>query len=142
MARKFQYFYSLGGYTSTQPIRLRLPVAATQDIVVGDALTIDGSGELAKAGVSDSIDAIAYEASASQAQGTLIEVEIVQRHHVWLAVASADATGKSRDGKDTYDITAAQVIDIAATTGAIRIIGIDDADNTLVHVQITNPFFA
>lgn len=143
MARNFRYSYSLGGTTSTQPVRLVLPVAASQTIVVGDALTINGDGQLAKATAADSIDAVAYEDSASQAQGTLVEVEIVQSHQVWQAVASADASGSVRDGTDTYDITSAQVVNLADTTGGgIRIIDIDADDNTLIDVQISNPFFA
>jgi hypothetical protein len=137
----FEFAFSLAG-GNYPPVKRWLPVAATQTLVVGDALYFS-SGKLAKAGDGNKIAAICAQISTIQAEGTLIEVEIVQPHHVWRAVASADASSNVLDGTDAYDLTAAQLVNLADTTGGgIRIIANpDSSDLTIIHCQITNPFF-
>lgn len=141
MARNFEYAYSLAGGNFSPVIR-KLPVAATQTIVVGDAL-IMSSGQLAKGGAAiGEVVGIAAEASASQAAGTLIEVEIVMPWQVWRAVATADATSVVLNGTETFDLTAAQLVDVADTTGgSLQIIGMDPASVTEIYVQFMSCFF-
>jgi hypothetical protein len=137
----FEFAYSLLG-GNYPPVKRKLPVAATQTLVVGDALYFS-SGKLAKAGDGNVIAAICAQDAASLAEGTLIEVEIVQPHHVWKAVASADASSYVLNGTSAYDLTSAQLVNLADTTGGgIRIIAQPDpSDLTVIHCQITNPFF-
>ena len=137
----FTFVKSLDG-ANRRPVTMKLPVAASQTLVDGDALYFS-SGKLAKAGNGNKIAAICRQTSTTQAAGTLIEVEIVQSHHVWKATASADATNYLLDGTDTYDLNASQQVNVADTTGGgMRIIELPDAsDLTVVYVQITNPFF-
>jgi hypothetical protein len=137
----FEYALSLAG-PNYPPVKRKYPVAATQTLVVGDALYFS-SGKLAKAGDGNKIAAICAQISTLQAEGTLIEVEIVQPWHVWKATASADATTYVLNGTDAYDLTAAQLVNLADTTGGgIRIIGQPDPSNlAIIHCQVTNPFF-
>jgi uncharacterized protein YqjF (DUF2071 family) len=137
----FEFALSLAG-GNYPPVKRYLPVAATQTLVVGDALAFS-SGKLAKAGDGSVIAAICAQEATTLAEGTLIEVEIVQRWHVWKATASADATSYVLNGTSAYDLTAAQLVNLADTTGGgIRIIAQPDASNTaIIHCQITNPFF-
>lgn len=139
----FEFAFTLGAGNHMPPALWKLPVAASQDIEVGDALAIS-SGQLVVATGGTVIAAIAQEKSDNQAAGTLIQVYIPQPYHVWRAVASADASSNILDGTDTYDLGTAQVVNLSDTTGGgFRIIeGYDADDNTLIHVQITNPFFA
>ena len=138
----FEFHANFGAGNHYPPALYKLPVAASQTIAVGDALAFS-SGQLAIAGDGDVIAAIAQEASASAAAGTLIQVYIVQPYHLWRAVASADATSNVLDGTDTYDLGTAQVVNLADTTGGgFRIVEQYDVDdNTAILVQITNAFF-
>jgi hypothetical protein len=138
----FEFAYSLLG-GNYPPVKRKLPVAATQTLVVGDALAFS-SGKLAKAGDGSVIAAICAQDATLLAEGTLIEVEIVLRTHVWKAVASADATSYVLNGTSAYDLTSAQLVNLADTTGGgIRIIAQPDpSDLTVIHCQITNPFFS
>jgi hypothetical protein len=138
----FEFAFTLGAGNHYPPALWMLPVAASQDIEVGDALTIS-SGQLAVAGNGDVIAAIAQEKSDNQAAGTEIRVYIPQPYHVWRAVASADASSNVLDGTDTYDLGTSQVVNLADTSGGgMRIIEQYDVDdNTAIHVQITNAFF-
>lgn len=141
MPGNFEFAYSLAG-GNYPPVKRKYPVAASQTLVVGDALYFS-SGKLTKAGNGNKIAAICAQIATTEAEGTLIEVEVVQPHHVWKAVASADASSNVLDGTDAYDLTAAQLVNLADTTGGgIRIIGQPDpSDLTVIHCQVTNPFF-
>ena len=141
MAACFEFAYSLVG-GNYPPVKRKYPVAASQTLVVGDALAFS-SGQLVKAGDGSVIAAICAQVATTLAAGTLIEVEVVQRSHVWKAVASADATTYVLNGTSAYDLTAAQLVNLADTTGGgIRIIAQPDpSDLTIIHCQITNPFF-
>lgn len=141
MARNFEFAYSLGG-GNFPPVIRKLPVAATQTIVVGDLLVMS-SGKVAKGGTGvGEIVGVAAEASASQAAGTLIEVELAMPWQVWRATATADATSVVRDGTETYDINSSQVVDVADTTGgSLQIIDIDAAVNTAIFIQFMSCFY-
>lgn len=141
MARNFEFAYDMSG-NNRAPVRMKLPVAATQTIVAGDAL-VWSSGKLAKAGATfGSVVAIAAQDSTLAAAGTLIEVEIPLRHQTWRATASADATANVNDGTASYDLTAAQLVNLADTTGgSIQIVDIDPDDNTRVYIQFTVTYF-
>jgi hypothetical protein len=142
VARNFQYAYSFAG-GNFPPVVRKLPVAASQTIVVGDALIMT-SGQLVKGGAAiGEVVGIAAEASANAAANTLIEVEIVMPWQVWRAVATADATSVVLNGTETYDLTAAQLVDVADTTGgSLQIIGMDPSSVTSIYVQFMSCFFA
>jgi hypothetical protein len=141
VARNFEFAYSLAG-GNFPPVIRKLPVAATQTIVVGDVL-IMSSGKLAKGGAAiGEVVGIAAEDSASQAAGTLIEVEIIMPWHVYRATATADATSVVLNGTETYDLNSSQVVDVTDTTGgSLQIIGVDAAVNTAIFVQFMSCFF-
>lgn len=142
MTRNFEFAYDMSG-NNRSPVLMKLPVAATQTIVAGDALEWS-SGKLAKSDDAfGSVVAIAAQDSDGAAAGTLIEVEIPMPWQVWRATASADATSNVNDGTATYDITSAQVVNVADTTGgSLQIVAIDPNDNTRVYVQFTVCYFA
>ena len=142
MARNFEFAYSLAG-GNFPPVVLKLPVAASQTLVIGDAV-IMSSGRVTKGGAAiGEVVGVMAQDSASQAVGTLVDVEIVMPHQVWRAVASANATSVVRDGIETYDLTAAQLVDPADTTGgSLQIIDIDPNDNTRIWVQFMSCFYA
>jgi len=142
LARNFEFAYSLAG-GNFPPVIRKLPVAASQTLVVGDAL-IMSSGQVTKGGAAiGEVVGIAAQDSASAAAGTLIEVEIVMPHQVWRATATADATSVVRNGTETYDLTSAQLVDVADTTGgSLQIIDIDPVTNTAIYVQFMSCFYA
>lgn len=142
MTRNFEFAYDMSG-NNRAPVRMKLPVAATQTIVAGDAL-VWSSGKLAKAGATfGSVVAVAAQNSDGAAAGTLIEVEIPMPWQVWRATASADATSNVNDGTATYDLTSAQVVNLADTTGgSIQIVDTDPNDNTRVYIQFAVCYFA
>jgi len=142
MARNFEFAYDMSG-NNRAPVKMKLPVAATQTIVAGDALEWS-SGKLAKSDDAfGKVVAIAAQDSDGAAAGTLIEVEIPMPWQVWRAVASADATAIVNDGTATYDITSAQLVNVADTTGgSIQVIDIDADDNTRIYIQFAVCYFA
>lgn len=137
----FEYAYNLAG-GNYPPVVRKLPVAASQTLVYGDAVVMS-SGQIAKAGDgSGTIVGVVAEDSASAAAGTLVEVHIAQATQVWRATASADASALVLDGTATYDLTAAQLVNVADTTGgSLQIVDIDADDNTAIYVQFMSPFF-
>lgn len=142
MARNAEFAFSLGG-GNQPPVTMKLPVAATQTIVVGDVL-IMSSGKVAKGGAAiGELVGVAAQNSDGAAAGTLIEVEIAMPWHVWRMTATADATSVVLNGTETYDLTSAQLVDVADTTGgSLQIIALDPASNTKVYVQFMSCFFA
>lgn len=141
MARNFKFKRNLAG-GNFPPVIMELPVAATQTLVVGDAVVMSSS-QIAKAGAASGVVVgVMAEDSTTQAAGTMVEVEIAMPWQVWEAVATADATNYVLDGTHTYDLTSAQLVDVADTTGgSLAIIGIDADDNTLIEIQFTDCFF-
>ena len=130
-------------YSTNRPAMLaKLPVAASQAIEAGDVLEWS-SGQLAIAGDgTGEVVAVAAQDSNEAAAGTEIEVYIVTRTQIWEMVASADASAIVRDGTATYDLTAAQLVNVADTTGgSLQVVDIDADDNTLIHVQFANTYF-
>lgn len=138
----FEFVRNLGGGNNF-PARHRLEVAASQDISAGDALVLS-SGQLELAGDgTGTIAAIAAQDASELAQGTEIDVYIVQPFHVWRGTASADASSNVLDGERAYDLNASQQVNLADTTGGcVQIIAVDDDDNTVVDVMFTSCFFA
>lgn len=142
MTRNFEFAYDMSG-NNRAPVRMKLPVAATQTIVAGDALEWS-SGKLAKSDDAfGKVVAIAAEDSDGADAGTLIEVEIPMPWHVWRAWASAAATAIVNDGTASYDITSAQLVNIADTTGgSIQVVDIDADDPTRIYIQFAVCYFA
>jgi len=138
----FEYAYDMSGNNQPPAIR-KLPVAASQTLVKGDAL-IMSSGQLAKAGAaSGEIVGVAAQDSTLAAAGTLIEVYIAMPWQVWRATATADATSVVRNGTEAYDLTSAQLVDVADTTGgSLQIVDIDADVNTSIYIQFMSCFYA
>lgn len=137
----FEYAYDLrpGNFA---PVIHQLPVAATQTLVVGDAVVMS-SGQLAKAGNgSGTVVGVMAQDSDGADAGTLVKVAIAQPSQVWRAVASADASALVRDGETAYDLTAAQLVNIADTTGgSLSIVDIDADVNTDIYIQFNSCFY-
>lgn len=138
----FEFAYSMAG-GNFPPVIMKLPVAASQTLVVGDVV-IMSSGRVTKGGAAiGEVVGVMAQASASQAVGTLVEVEIALPWQVWRATATADATSVVRDGIETYDLTAAQLVDVADTTGgSLQIIDIDANVNTAIFIQFMSCFYS
>jgi hypothetical protein len=131
-------------YSTNKPPRIeQLPVAASQDISKGDVLVLS-SGNVALAGDgTGEVVGVAAEDSSNAAAGTLVEVYIAQPSQVWEVAASADASSAVRDGTATYDLNASQQVNVADTTGgSLQIVGVDDGDNTVAHVQFTVCYYS
>jgi len=140
-ARNFEYAFSMLGEVAP-PIIRKLPVAASQTLVAGDAVVMS-SGKVAKAGGgAGTIVGVMAQASASATAGTLVEVQICHRAQVWRAVATADATSVVLNGTATYDLTSAQLVDVADTTGgSLQVIGLQDGSTTEIYIQFRTCFF-
>lgn len=136
-AEKFKFVRNLNG-DNTTPAWHKLPVAASQTIVVGDALAIS-SGSIVKGGAAfGRCLGIAAQDSASATAGTLIKFYVSQPGQVWRATASADATSALRASR-TYDLTATtQTVDVADTTGGcVYILELHDTSTTDIDVLFT-----
>jgi len=138
----FEFAYDLSGNNRPPAVR-RLKVAASQTLVKGDAV-IMSSGLIAKGGAAiGEVVGVMAQDSDGAAEDTLVEVEIAMPWHVWRAVATADATSVVLNGTEAYDLTTAQLVDVADTTGgSLQIIDIDADDNTAIWVQFMSCFFA
>lgn len=139
MAFEFAYDMRPGNLT---PIKHKLPVAATQTLVAGDAVVMS-SGRVVKGGDgAGRVVGVMAQDSDGAAAGTLVDVWIVAPSQVWRGVASADASALVRDGERAYDLNASNEVNIADTTGgSLQIVGIGDS-NTEVLVQFTSCFYA
>jgi hypothetical protein len=138
----FEYAYDMAPGNFAPVIR-ELPVAASQTLVVGDAV-IMSSGQIAKAGAAaGEIVGVMAQDSASADAGTLVKVQVAMPSQVWRATATADATSVVRDGTATYDLTAAQLVDVADTTGgSLEIVDINPDTNTAIYIQFKTCFYS
>lgn len=138
----FEFAYDLSGNNQPPAIK-KLPVAASQTLVKGDVVVMS-SGKVAKGGAAvGEVVGVMAEASASAAAGTLVEVKIAMPWQVWRATATADASSVVRDGTETYDLTSAQLVDVADTTGgSLQIVDIDPDVNTSIYIQFMSCFYA
>lgn len=117
----FTFKYNLDG-SNNPPTVKKLPVAASQTLVVGD-LVVLSSGQIAKAsGSVTEVIGVMAEASTNAAAATMLQVYIIQPSQVWNATADASATSSVLQGK-AFDINSDQTIDIGDTAGGcIRIV--------------------
>lgn len=135
MAENFKFLYNLDG-SNQPPSVVKIPVAATQTLVVGDALVLS-SGKAAKGGATfGRCLGVAAQDSTTQAAGTLIDVYVTNPSQVWRAVASASATSAVL-GSRAYDLTSAQLVDPADTTGGSLQILKTDSSATDIHILFT-----
>ena len=134
---KFEFHQNMGG-SGAPPVVLELPVAASQALLLGDAVVLS-SGQVAKAGDGTGrLLGIMAQNSASQAAGTLVEVYAARPEHVWRATASADASALVLNGGRAFDLTATtQTINIADTTGGcVQILALNGS-TTAILVNFT-----
>ena len=134
---KFEFRRSLSGGNEV-PVVQKLPVAATQTLLVGD-LVVLSSGKVAKAGASTgTVLGVMAQDAASLAEGTLVSVYICQPGQVWRATADADATSHVLAAK-TYDINpTTQTVDVGdASNGCIQILKLNDT-TTDVDIVFTS----
>lgn len=115
MPGKFEFRRNFDGGNSVPAVHL-FPVAASQTIAVGDAVAISG-GQVVRGGAAfGRCLGVAAQDSVNAAAGTMIRVYVSQPGQVWQAQASASAAAAVRASR-TYDLTAAQLVDPADTTG-------------------------
>lgn len=139
MAGKFEFAYSLDGH-NRPPTIISAPVAASQTLLNGDLVVIS-SGQVVKASASVALPfGVMAEDRSGAAANTLVRVfPIVPHTQVWKAKASASAASAVL-GAIVYDITAAQLVDIAdAVNGSIAILALGQT-NTDVYVAFTKTF--
>lgn len=122
--------------TNNPPSIMKLPVAASQTLVIGDAVVLS-SGQLAKGSTTfGRCTGVMAEASTNAAAGTLLEVYITTPSQIWEATASADATSHVLAAR-TYDLNSSQVVNVADTTGgSIQIVKLGTS-TTKVYIQFT-----
>ena len=125
------------------PQRGRFPVGASQDLKLGD-LVVWHNNRVQKAGTPlGRVMGVMADASDSVSAGTLVDVDIVTPSQVWRGTASAAATSHVNNNTRSYDINAAQQVNLADTTGgSIQIVGIDEDTNTAIDVQFTECYWA
>lgn len=135
-AQKFEFKRNFDGNNSVPAVH-ELPVAASQTLVVGDAVSLV-SGSVTKGGAAfGRCLGVMAQASAAATAGTLVKVYISQPGQVWQAVASADATSALRASR-TYDLTATtQTVDVADTTGGCVYILELGSSTTDIYVLFT-----
>jgi len=134
---KFEFVKSLSGGNEV-PVVMKLPVATTQTLVVGD-LVVLSSGQVAKAGDSTgTVLGVMAQDSDGATAGTLVSVYICQPGQVWNATADADASSDVLGGK-TYDINATtQTVDVGdSSNGCIQILETVES-NTDVNIVFTS----
>lgn len=122
------------------PGTILAPVAASQTLVVGDLLVLS-SNQLVKATASVvAAFAICAQASTLAAATTPIRVYPILPGQIWKATASADATTYVL-GANLFDITSAQLVDVAdATNGSLLILRLGSAV-TVVYVSFVKGYF-
>ena len=136
MPGKFEFLYNLDG-SNNVPTKIKLPVAASMTLLVGDAVSISSQQVIKGGAAFGRCLGIMAQDSASAAADTLVEVYVSQPGQVWRAVASASATTAARASR-TYDLTATtQTVDVADTTGGCVYILKTDSSTTDIHVLFT-----
>jgi hypothetical protein len=116
------------------PNIIELPVADSQTLVVGDAVVLS-SNKIAKGSTTfGSCVGIMAEAvtTGSSAGGPLAKVYVAKPSQIWRATASADATSYVL-GAATFDLTSAQLVNVADTTGGcIQIVALNDSTTDIL----------
>lgn len=129
------YKYDLGGANSV-PVVAQFPIAASQTLKVGDVVVLT-SGQVAKGGNGTGrVLGVMAQDSTSASAGTLVNVYVARPNFVWLMVASADATSHVLAAR-TYDLTSAQLVNVADTTGGCLLIQKLGSSVTQVYVAFT-----
>lgn len=105
-------------------------------IAVGDLLVLEADGYVAKAGAADtSLIGVAAQASVNDTEGE--EILVCDDPHAWL-VGTADAAVSQTLRGQTCDITAAQLVDIGATsTNVLKIVDIGSNYDPLLDGTFT-----
>ena len=118
------------------PAISKFPVAATQTLIVGDIVVLS-SGQVAKGGNGTGrVLGVMAQISTTASAGTLVDVYVARPNQLWQMVASADATSHVLAAR-TYDLTSAQLVNVADTTGGCLIIKSLLATTTSVLVAFT-----
>jgi hypothetical protein len=101
---------------------MQAPVATAQTLIPGD-LVVLSSNQIAKASASVAAPlGVMAQTSTTQAAGTLVSFQPILPGQTWRMGASAAATSMVW-GAGTYDITSAQLVDVAdSTNGSILIL--------------------
>ena len=132
---KFEFVYQLNG-TNVPPAVHSFPVAGSQTLLAGD-LVVLSSGQVAKASASVAAPfGVMAEDSSGASAGTAVRVYPISPGQVWRATASASASSAVL-GSTKYDITAAQLVDIADSTNGSIFIVKTGSSNTEVYVTFT-----
>ncbi len=135
----FEYAYSLAS-VDVIPAVHDFPVAASQTLKVGDLVELSSGQVIKSTGSAANPLGVMAEDSDDASAGTRVRVYPVLPGQVWRATASASAASAVL-GSRKYDITSAQLIDVAdSTNGSILIVKLG-ASNTRVYVTFTRSAF-
>lgn len=116
------------------PNIIELPVADSQTLVMGDAVILS-SNKIQKGSTTfgSCVGIMAEDATTgASAGGPLFKVWVAKPSQIWRATASADATSHVL-GVATYDLTSAQLVNPADTTGGcIQIVALDGSTTKIL----------
>ena len=134
-APNFVFIRNMDG-SNNPPAIAYVPVAASQTLVVGDAVQLS-SGQIIKGNNGfGSCTGVMAQASTTQAANTLVAVFVTKKSQLWNAVASADATNYILVS-NAYDLTSGQTVNVADTTGgSIQIFSLYGS-TTSILIQFT-----
>lgn len=136
MAGKAEFAYSIIANNDV-PVVMKFPVAASQTLVTGDVVILS-SGQVTKAGNGTGrILGVMAQDSSSAAANTLVSVYVSRPGLVWKMTASADATSHVLTSTRTYDLTSAQLVNVADTTGGSLWPVALGSSTTIVYVIFT-----
>jgi hypothetical protein len=132
----FQYRKNMNGSNAT-PATMIVPIGDSQTLVVGDAVVLS-SGKAVKAGNGTGrvLGIMAEDVTTGAGSTSTAKIEVVTPSQVWEATASADATTYVLGGR-AFDLTSAQLVNVADTTGgSLQILELNDS-TTNIFVQFT-----
>lgn len=129
----FEFNSNLNG-SNMPPAIILLPVADSQTLKRGDAVILS-SNKIQKGSTTfgSCIGIMAEDiTTGASAGGPMAEVFVVTPSQLWQATASADATSYVL-GAATFDLTSAQLVNVADTTGGcIQIVALDGSTTTIL----------
>ena len=144
--RGFEFGWMIDG-SNASPVIRDWPLAAVQDVNIGDALTVDSSGYGTAVGTATTeVLGIAMEdtGGAVATAGTNYKVAIAVREQVWKCSMDA-ATTSSKVGSKVQQFADANTIDAnGVTDGAMTIVDVaslDDDGNVLAYVVFNDTTF-
>ncbi|MFN8530188.1 MAG: hypothetical protein U0670_16435 [Anaerolineae bacterium] len=135
----FEYAYTLTSADGVPAVH-DFPVAASQTLKAGDLVELSSGQVIKSTGSTANPLGVMAQTISGAAAGTLIRVYPILPGQVWRATASASASSVVL-GSRKYDITSAQLVDVAdSTNGSILIVKLGHGVNE-VYVTFTRSAF-